>query len=78
MAIASLNTKIPEKWGTSAAAFFARHEAERLNIHLLSDAKVVSGILVGVDRYDIFVERDDGVVVLICKHAIQHIEPTSY
>jgi sRNA-binding regulator protein Hfq len=78
MANKNVKSQTPAKWGTSAAAFFARHEDERLKIHLTGAAKILTGSLVGVDQYDIFIEREDGVVVLVCKHAIQHIEPFGF
>lgn len=68
-----MNDKIVDKWGTSAARFYARCEGEEVAIHLLTGDKLV-GILIGVDKYDVFIERSDSVF-LIAKHAIAWIEP---
>ena len=67
------NDKIVDKWGASAARFYARCEGEEVAIHLLTGDKLV-GTLTGVDKYDVFIERDDAVI-LIAKHAIAWIEP---
>lgn len=64
---------VPERWGTSSAAFFADMEGETINVHLRS-GQALSGVLTGVDRYDIFLERSDGKVAMIPKHAIEWIE----
>ena len=68
--------KPPQHWGTSAAAFYADCEDEQINIHV-ETGQTLSGVLLGVDRYDLILERDDGAKVLIPKHAVVLIEPGS-
>lgn len=66
--------KPPEHWGTSAAQFYADCEGETIDIHL-ETGQVLTGRLLGVDRYDIVLERSEGKRALIPKHAIVYIEP---
>lgn len=62
----------PDHWGTSAAAFYADCEGETIEIHTETH-EVLSGVLLGVDRYDVILKRDGGARVLIPKHAIVYI-----
>lgn len=64
---------LPLKWGTSAARFYARCEGEELAAHLIT-GEVLMGVLLGVDKYDIVLERDS-VTILVAKHAIAWLEP---
>jgi sRNA-binding regulator protein Hfq len=67
--------KIPMKWGVSAAKFYADREGEPIIVHLV-DGGDLTGILAGIDQYEIFVELDnDAGVVLVPKHAIKYVEP---
>ena len=68
-----MTDKIADKWGTSAARFYARCEGEEVALHLLNGDQL-AGILIGVDKYDVFIERGASVL-LIAKHAIAWIEP---
>ena len=66
---------IPGCWGTSAVAFYERHEDELVTAHFLdATCPPLSGRLVGVDQYDIFLEVA-GDTVLVCKHAIRYLAP---
>jgi sRNA-binding regulator protein Hfq len=73
-------TKPPQHWGTSAAAFYADYEGKPVTIHLQT-GETLSGALLGVDRYDIVLERGSTQLttsdtrVLIPKHAIVYVEP---
>ncbi len=67
-------SKPPEKWGTSAAAFYADCEGKTIHIHL-DTGGMLTGMLLGVDRWDIVIQREDETRVLIPKHAIASIEP---
>lgn len=67
--------ELPLKWGTSTAKFYARCEGESITLHL-TDGVTLSGILVGVDKYDVFIERDTQVI-LVAKHAVGWIEPAT-
>lgn len=65
----------PLRWGTSAAAFYARLEDEVVTVHFLDAAyPPLCGRLVGVDQYDVFLEVV-GATRLICKHAIRSVTP---
>jgi sRNA-binding regulator protein Hfq len=61
--------KTPDIWGASSAGFYAELEGERLIVDLVNDGQVC-GMLLGVDRYDIFLRDDQGEKVLIAKGAI--------
>ena len=64
--------QIPVRWGTSAARFYERAEGEDITLHLIT-GEVLGGILVGVDTYDVFIEREK-TVLLVTKHAVTWIE----
>ena len=61
--------KQPKSWGTSTAAFYGRLEGEPLQVKLTT-GEVLDGYLVGLDRYDIFIEQADGRAMLVSKNAI--------
>ena len=63
----------PNRWGTSSARFFARLEDELIRVHF-ENSEVLTGVLVGLDVFDIFIERE-GITLLIAKHAVAWIEP---
>jgi len=62
-----------DEWGTSALQFYAYVENKQIVIHLRS-GQALNGELVGVDTYDLVLERQDSNKVLIPKHAIEWIE----
>ena len=63
----------PNRWGTSSARFYALHEGESIRVHF-ENGEILTGILVGLDLFDVFIERD-GIIHLITKHAVAWIEP---
>ena len=63
----------PNRWGTSSARFYATHEGESIRVHF-ENGEVITGILMGLDLFDIFIERG-GIILLITKHAVAWIEP---
>ncbi len=66
---------IPGCWGTSAVAFYERHEDELVTVHFMdATCPPLSGRLVGVDQYDIFLEVASETA-LVCKHAIRYLTP---
>ncbi len=65
--------RIPAIWGTSSAAFYADLEGETIVLHLIT-GDCLSGVLSGVDRYDLFLEQADGSEVLVAKGAIAHAQ----
>lgn len=62
-----------EDWGTSAAQFYADVEGEIIAIHLRGGV-VLTGELVGVDKFDLVLEREGGRRALVPKHAIEWME----
>ena len=71
---AATPTKPPEKWGTLSAMFFAGLKEQAITVHL-QNGETLSGTLVGVDKYDVCLERPDRSTTLVTKHAIAWIEP---
>ncbi len=69
-------TKPPEKWGTLSATFFADLKGQAIAVHL-QYGETLTGVLVGVDKYDVCLERPDRSTMLVTKHAIAWIEPRS-
>ena len=71
------NTKKPPRppdiWGTSSAAFYAELEGEAIDVELITGARL-TGLLSGVDRYDLFLEQADGNEVLVAKGAIAYVQ----
>ncbi|HTP11145.1 MAG TPA: hypothetical protein VMP08_22980 [Anaerolineae bacterium] len=65
----------PDIWGTSSAAFYAELEGEAIDIQLITGAHL-TGLLSGVDRYDLFLEQPDGHEVLVSKGAIAFVQRT--
>ena len=65
--------RIPDIWGTSSAAFYAELEGEAIVVQLLTGA-CLTGLLSGVDRYDLFLEQADGREVLVAKGAIAYAQ----
>ena len=64
--------KIPQRWGTSAAAFYFDIEGETIQVHLMG-GDVLTGVVLGVDTFDLVFELDTGAHVLIPKHAIAYL-----
>jgi len=67
----------PEHWGASAASFYADCEGKAITIHLESST-ILTGVLLGIDRYDIILEVAGGEKILVPKHAIAYIELTPH
>ena len=62
--------KVTGRWGTSEAKWFADREDESVTVHM-RESITLTGYLVGVDNYNIFLEIDKKVV-LVPKHAINY------
>ena len=62
-----------DEWGTSAAQFYA-HVENKTIVMRLRGGQTLTGELVGVDTYDLVLERQDGARALVPKHAIEWIE----
>jgi hypothetical protein len=63
----------PDIWGTSSAAFYAELEGEAIDVQLITGTRLI-GLLSGVDRYDLFIEKADGSEVLVAKGAIAYAQ----
>ena len=74
------NTKKPPRspdiWGTSSAAFYAELEGEAIDVQLITGTRL-TGLLSGVDRYDLFLEQPGGQEVLVSKGAIAFVQRTA-
>jgi sRNA-binding regulator protein Hfq len=62
-----------DEWGTSAAQFYATVERKPVVIHL-GGGQTLAGKLVGLDTFDLVLEREGGKRALVPKHAIDWIE----
>ena len=62
-----------QRWGTSAAAFYFDIEGETIQVHLMT-GEVLTGMVLGLDTFDLVFQQDKGACVLIPKHAIAYIE----
>lgn len=67
-------TKPPEKWGTLSAMFYAGLKGQAIAVHL-QNGETLTGVLAGVDKYDLCLERPDRSTMLVTKHAIAWLEP---
>jgi sRNA-binding regulator protein Hfq len=62
-----------DEWGKSAAQFYAEVENKIITIHLRG-GQALTGELVGLDTFDLVLERENDRKVLIPKHAIEWVE----
>ena len=60
----------------STAEFYAALQNKQITIALL-DSKAYAGELVGVNRYDLIIELKDGRQMLIPKHAVKYVLPST-
>lgn len=58
-------------WGLNAAQFLSGRRDQPLRVALL-DSKVLSGVLVGVDQYNVFLRQNSDMVVMIPKHTLKY------
>jgi sRNA-binding regulator protein Hfq len=67
-------TQYPKTWGLRTAAFFARCEGEKIDVHLMNGGQIqiIEGELLGVDTYDIFLKALGGTV-MVPKHGVLFI-----
>ncbi len=65
----------PDIWGTSSAAFYAELEGEAIEVQLITGSRL-TGLLSGIDRYDLFLEQAGGHEVLVSKGAIAFVQRT--
>lgn len=73
--VATNPRQIPGRWGASAVTFYERHEDALVTVYFLDAAcPSLSGRLVGVDQYDIFLEVA-GETIMVSKHAMRCLAP---
>lgn len=61
--------KIPARWGTSEAKWFADREGQIVVVSLRSGG-ATEGILVGHDQFSFFLEHANGNIEIVFKHAV--------
>jgi hypothetical protein len=60
----------PWNWGLDAAQFLFGRREPAIKVSLL-DSKVDSGILIGVDPYNLFIRQPNERVLMVPKHAVK-------
>jgi len=40
------------------------------------DGKAMHGVLLGNDRYNLFIRQQSGLEIMICKHALKYVHAT--
>lgn len=66
--------KVTGRWGASEAKWFMDREDSEIVLHLRESIDL-TGFLVGIDNYSVFIEREsDKKVLFIPKHAINYAE----
>ena len=63
--------KPPSHWALTGDEVLKRLQGKHFVLHLL-DGEVMEGTLVGYDRYNLTLMRDDGLL-LIPKHAVKYL-----
>ncbi|MBN1580205.1 MAG: RNA chaperone Hfq [Anaerolineae bacterium] len=61
-------------WGTSQATYLARLEGTPVKVAFM-DGKALTGVLSGVDTYEVFIKPSKGPEVMIAKGAIKYVHP---
>lgn len=65
-------TRPPQVWGKRAAAFYAELENQLVQV-AVANGKIFKGTLIGVDVYDIIIEQDSGLELLIAKGNVVYV-----
>ena len=68
-------TKLRHVFGMRSAEFYAALEGKSIRVAFM-DGKAMTGTLIGLDQYDIILDKD-GVQVLIPKHSLKYVAPAS-
>jgi len=71
---AGAKPKTSQRWGISAAEFYAALKEQPVQV-ALGDGKVIVGVLIGVDTYDLMLRTKDNRQVLVAKHAAKYVMP---
>ena len=64
--------KPPQVWGKRAAAFYSELENQFVQVAVVN-GKIFKGKLIGVDVYDIIIEQDSGLELLISKGNVVYV-----
>ena len=56
-------------------AFLDALKGQKIMVAFL-DGKAMRGVLLGDDRYNLFLRQESGLEVMICKHAIKYVHAT--
>ncbi|HEY77282.1 MAG TPA: hypothetical protein G4O00_14090 [Thermoflexia bacterium] len=66
------NRKPQQVWGKRSAEFYADLQGKKVRVSTVT-GKVYSGVLVGVDTYDLIIRQDSGLEVLITKGSVVYV-----
>jgi hypothetical protein len=65
-------SKPPQVWGKRSAAFYAGLQNETVLV-VVANGKAFKGQLIGVDVYDIVIQQESGLELLIPKGSIVYV-----
>ncbi|MDF1512291.1 MAG: hypothetical protein P1S60_00635 [Anaerolineae bacterium] len=65
-------TKPPQVWGKRTAEFFTDLENQPVQVAVVT-GKIFKGTLIGVDVYDIIIQQESGLQLLIAKGNIVYV-----
>ncbi len=68
--------KLSTRWGISSAEFYSALRDRPVKITAV-DSKSYSGVLVGIDQYDLIFRPTNGLVVLFPKHSVKYLHADS-
>ena len=64
--------KAQQVWGKRAAEFYAELENQKVQI-AVATGKIFKGTLIGVDVYDIIIQQESGLKLLIAKGNVVYV-----
>ena len=64
--------KAHQVWGKRAAEFYAELENQKVQI-AVATGKIFKGTLIGVDVYDIIIQQESGLNLLIAKGNVVYV-----
>lgn len=67
--------KPAQVWGKRAAEFYTELEDQSVQVAVMT-GKTFKGTLIGVDVYDIIIQQDSGLELLIAKGNIVYVHKT--
>ncbi len=66
--------KPKRNWGRTQAEYLAALQGKPVKV-VFVDGKALRGKLVGVDTYELFIEQDSGLEVMVVKGAVKYLAP---